>query len=97
MTTATGSRFTVAGLYDFEAGQTRIAAARRVALDRSDDLTKALAVLRTTRLSTDDAVRVLHAVSAGLLIGNLHPSTCQATAAASVDGLADEIQFGETL
>jgi len=97
MTNATGSRFTIAGVYDLEAGQSRIAAARRASLDRIAALSYALKILRTTRLSTDEAVRVLHAVSAGLLIDNPDLSTPQASAAASIDEVADEIQYGETL
>lgn len=85
-------RFMPDGAYDVLAGQQRIPSAQRAACARADRINKALIVLRRDVRTDEDVVRVLHAVSAGLMTDK-PVSSDTADTVEKLDAVADEIQF----
>ncbi len=86
-------RFTPEGKYDVMAGQERIAAAQRQALDRAERVNQAITILRQDVRNDEDAVRCLHAISAGLMSTRPLAGSDLLDSIERLDSVADEIQW----
>lgn len=93
MSALLGPRFLPGGEYDWEAGRARIAAHHAAANAKADRINKALTVLRLDCTTEADAVRALHAISAGLMATKPLPSADIAESVELIDEVADQIQF----
>lgn len=87
------ARFLTDATYDRHAGVKRIADHITAVQSKADRINAALTVLRTDCTSEEDAVRALHAVSAGLMTTNPLPSTDERETVELLDELADRIQY----